>query len=284
MMPKNGKAVTVATATPDDIYDSLSQDGQDNWDAMGSVGYRPFKGIGGLWYAKKDGQDETDAIGPSESLSILKTMVDDAAKADLNSEYAGRNENQFPTRNEDEDAPVITINLSQRFDIPSETEFDEKQFLIAPDLKKVGERLIETYPSDFGYLVGANILYLWKAKGGESGGRETWGKCIRPTGLASFFATEGVAAGDPVDYFIWVAADHLREARANRRTVCALIFHELKHTQMGEKGYVVVGHEFEGFAREIEEFGMWQHSIKRIAEACETVKDVQRGLFATDEE
>lgn len=42
---------------------------------------------------------------------------------------------------------------------------------------------------------------------------------------------------------------------------------------------IVVGHEFEGFAREIEEFGMWQHSIKRIAEACESVKDVQQGLF-----
>lgn len=168
------------------------------------------------------------------------------------------------------------------FPIPSSKDFDGKQFLYGTDLKTVAETLIEKYPEDFNHLHHANIIYLWKEKGGESGGYATLGKCIKPSGLTEYFASNpmGVEMGK-ADYIVWCAADHLRMNYANYRTVCALLFHELKHTAIHEKtgDFCVVGHEFEGFAREIEEFGMWQTSIKRIAEACETVKDVQQGLF-----
>lgn len=173
--------------------------------------------------------------------------------------------------------------IAEMFPIPSKTDFDGKQFMASEDLKTVAATLIEKYENDFPHLNDANIVYLWKEKGGETGGYATLGKCIRPTGLAEYFACEvsddGITA-DKVDYVIWAAADHLRENRANYRTICALLFHELKHTAWEDGKLIVVGHEFEGFAREIEEFGMWQHSIKRIAEACETVKDVQQGLFS----
>jgi len=177
--------------------------------------------------------------------------------------------NDFDTQN----------RVSIMFAIPDKSDFDA-EFLDAPELKKIGEFLIEKYPNDFGHLEQANVIYLWKEKGGESGGRATLGKCIRPTGLAKFFACKADSEiTEKVDYFVWAAADHLRDNRANHRTICALIFHELKHTSVQDGKFVVVDHEFEGFAREIEEFGMWQSSIKRIAEACETVKDVQHGLF-----
>lgn len=176
--------------------------------------------------------------------------------------------------------------IADMFPIPDKRDFEGKQFLDSPDLKTVGESLIEKYEEEFQHLVDANIVYLWKEKGGETGGYSTLGKCIRPTGLAEYFACEAVEDGipaDKVDYVVWAAADHLRDNRANYRTICALIFHELKHTGWEEGKLIVRGHEFEGFAREIEEFGMWQHSIKRIAEACETVKDVQQGLFTNHE-
>jgi len=179
-----------------------------------------------------------------------------------------------------EELKKINAKLSM-FNIPDKADFDGKQFLDAPDLKTVGEVLIEKYEADFAHLNDANIIYLWKESGGETGGRATLGKCIRPTGLAAYFAAPD--AGANVDYIIWAAADHLRDNRANYRTVNALIFHELKHTYWEDGKLIVVGHEFEGFAREIEEFGMWQGAIKRIAEACETVKDVQQGLFTNHE-
>lgn len=171
--------------------------------------------------------------------------------------------------------------IADMFPIPEKRDFEGKQFLESEDLKTVAQTLIEKYVNDFNHLDDANIVYLWKETGGETAGMATLGKCIRPSGLAAFFAAPDAEAN--VDYVIWAAADHLRENKANYRTICALLFHELKHTYWQDGKLIVVGHEFEGFAREIEEFGMWQHSIKRIAEACETVKDVQQGLFTNHE-
>ncbi len=177
------------------------------------------------------------------------------------------------------------LETAEEFPIPPASDFGDQQFLPAPDLKVIGEMLIEKY-DDFAHLtnLNANIVYLWKEKGGESGGRAHLGKCIRPSGLTDYFAAtaEIVSEGiqEKVDYVIWASADHLRNNRANYRTICALVFHELKHTAFDDKGnFICQGHEFEGFAREIEEFGLWKTDIKLIAEACESVKDVQQGLF-----
>jgi hypothetical protein len=208
------------------------------------------------------------------------------------------------TDKEFHDAAETVKSLSSLpFALPDKKDFDGKKFLAAPELKKVGEFLIEKYSSDFNHLDDANIVYLWKESGGASGGMAVLGKCIRPTGLTEFFACapdihtrahldllnaadmSGFAPppANKVDYIVWAAADHLRENAASVRTVHALIFHELCHTHWDDGDLVVKSHEFEGFAREIEEFGMWTTAIKKIAEACETVKDVQQGLFTNIE-
>lgn len=189
------------------------------------------------------------------------------------------------TDKEFHDAAETVKSLSSLpFALPDKKDFDGKKFLAAPELKKVGEFLIEKYSSDFNHLDDANIVYLWKESGGASGGMAVLGKCIRPTGLAEYFANESDGGlAEKVDYIIWAAADHLRENAASVRTVHALIFHELCHTHWDDGDLVVKSHEFEGFAREIEEFGMWTTAIKKIAEACETVKDVQQGLFTNIE-
>lgn len=168
--------------------------------------------------------------------------------------------------------------IAEMFPIPDKSDFEGKQFLQSEDLKTVAETLIEKYRNDFGHLDNANIVYLWKEAGGVTCGQATLGKCIKPSGLAAFFAAPD--AGANVDYFVWVAADHLRENRANYRTICALLFHELCHTAMEDGKFIIRGHEFEGYAREITEFGFWQHSIKKIAAACDEIKDTQQGLFS----
>lgn len=173
---------------------------------------------------------------------------------------------------------VLGKGASEEFAIPPKTKFEGKDFIAAPELKKIGDKLIEHFDDDFGFLDGANILYLWKEKGGESGGMATLGKCIKPSGLAGYFAAEADDA-DRVHYIVWAAADHLRLNKATVRTVYALIFHELMHTDTNEGKLTVRGHEFEGFAREIEEFGFWRQSITNIAGAVEKVKDDQQGLF-----
>lgn len=78
-MARNG---TAEVATVDDLYDSLSQDAKDHWDEIGSLGFTPFKGVKGDWWARKTGTEDTgDDIGPSESISVLVQMVCDAPKS-----------------------------------------------------------------------------------------------------------------------------------------------------------------------------------------------------------
>lgn len=75
-MARNGHGISAVAIEPNtELYDSLSQDGQDQWDSIGAAGYEPEKGAAGLWFARKPGDLPKDAIGPSESLSALVSMV-----------------------------------------------------------------------------------------------------------------------------------------------------------------------------------------------------------------
>jgi hypothetical protein len=73
-MARNGLQA-VETKQPDELYDSLSQDGQDTWDAIAVLGYTPEKGLKGLWFARKTGEAAKDAIGPADSLAALYSQV-----------------------------------------------------------------------------------------------------------------------------------------------------------------------------------------------------------------
>lgn len=74
-MPRNGHATTTKTTEPKDLYDGLSQDGQDTWDAIGALGYTPEQGLKGLWFARKTGSKHAATVGPIESLSALLPAV-----------------------------------------------------------------------------------------------------------------------------------------------------------------------------------------------------------------
>lgn len=79
-MARNG-LVAVEEKVPNELYDGLSQDGQDYWDEIGGLGWTPLKGAGGLWWARRTGTpDQGEDIGPSESLSVLAEQVKDFAR------------------------------------------------------------------------------------------------------------------------------------------------------------------------------------------------------------
>ena len=85
-MPRNGMKVVKAGEDLNELYDQLSQDGKDNWDEIGSLGYKPEK-TNGVFFARKQSEPKADPIGPSESLSALVTMVKEAsAQNDTSSE------------------------------------------------------------------------------------------------------------------------------------------------------------------------------------------------------
>lgn len=158
----------------------------------------------------------------------------------------------------DPDAPYGKIPPKSRFE-----EMDAK-FIEAPDLEEIIEALISTHESMFGHIAGMEVKALWKAEGGDRNGNATLGKCVKPSGLAKYF-------GD-CDFVIWLAADHLRELNAGDPATAlqveGLCFHELKHCASTDKGAPAIqGHDFEGFADEVLQYGAFRPGVRYMAAA-----------------
>jgi hypothetical protein len=122
------------------------------------------------------------------------------------------------------------------------------------------------------------ITYLWKRKGGKSNETITLGKCIKLAGLVEYFGK--------ADFVIWLSADHcyrihteyLSKRRQQDINLAALMYHELRHVSKDENDQRATrGHEFEGFASEIERFGIWRDGMRPIAKAF------QESLFPEEE-
>lgn len=68
-MPRNG---TTTAKEPNELYDSLSQVGQDQWDEMGKLGYRVDKVKSGFIASQINGDNR---VGPCESIVKLYNEV-----------------------------------------------------------------------------------------------------------------------------------------------------------------------------------------------------------------
>jgi hypothetical protein len=136
------------------------------------------------------------------------------------------------------------------------------EFAEAPALEALAAELLSHYHLP---AAGAGrITYMWRRKGGSSGGALTFGKCQKPSGLLAHFAA--------TDFIIWLAADHLDKGNATYRQVRALLFHELSHIEEdGREGhdgeYLIVAHDFEGFVNEATSFGFWSEGLRLAAAA-----------------
>ncbi len=146
---------------------------------------------------------------------------------------------------------------ARQYPIPADKSFapdddDPVEFKLDFGLDKIANRLIGTiYPEKFGHLADVRIAYLWKRKGGRSGGKLVFGRVMpAPPVLAAL-------AEERVDFVIWLAADHGRDARWTGRHVEALLFHELKHLEhdLDAGRITAVAHDFEGFYDELVEYG-----------------------------
>jgi hypothetical protein len=65
----------VETREPNELYDSLSQEAKDSWDEIGKIGFKPEKGLKGLWFARRPGEPIENAVGPAHSLGVLHSLV-----------------------------------------------------------------------------------------------------------------------------------------------------------------------------------------------------------------
>jgi len=139
----------------------------------------------------------------------------------------------------------------------------ELDFLPAPDLERIGSDLIGAY-DELEHLARYRIVYLWKAKGGKSQGKEKLGFCQKASGLAGYLSE--------ATWIVWLAADNVNAYQMTRRQVEALTYHELSHageelTDEGETKAMVNAHDWEGFNHEIERYGLWQDDLKLAEKA-----------------
>lgn len=150
----------------------------------------------------------------------------------------------------------------QLYPVPGEEKFvkEDCDYLEAPDLEQIAGKLIEVQ-GGFGYLRELKIVYLWKRKGGKRGGKAILGRCQRPTGLLTKFCD--------ADFIVWLGADHHAALRSTRFQVEATVFHELCHTDLDEEKDQprLVPHDYEGFCREVEIYGVWHSDLAKAAKS-----------------
>lgn len=162
----------------------------------------------------------------------------------------------------------------ERVVIPAAADFAGEDWMDAAQVELIADALIERWPCFQDHparLATARIVYLFKRKGATQP-RLLLGKCQRPSGLLARFSG--------ADFIIWLAANNCRGLTAWQFE--ALIYHELKHASMETGEPVIVPHDFEGFASEIEEYGLWKPDVKMIAEAVKVSH--QRSLFGAADE
>lgn len=130
------------------------------------------------------------------------------------------------------------------------------EFLVREDLTDLGQRVIGQY-EQFAHLLSLEVLFLWKAQGGASNGRDTLGKAQRPTGLLRHFSD--------AQFIIWLAADHIQKRFLSSRQIEAIIFHELCHCSVDEeKGTPkIIGHDLSAFISEVAHYGLWSDDWRR---------------------
>ena len=95
-----------------------------------------------------------------------------------------------------------------------------EDFLPAPELRLIGDRLVErlfpaTEPGDL-----PRIDYRWKRRGGSRGGMAIYGKCVKLSGAAQHYA-------GGAQFLVWLAADYCELADYDARQIDALVYHEL---------------------------------------------------------
>jgi hypothetical protein len=155
------------------------------------------------------------------------------------------------------------------FPFPSATAFESDgrrlNFIPAPELQIIVEELIER-DGRFVHLQTLGVDVHWKRKGGRAFG-------------AASLTSGKLALHTDAAFQLWIAADNCRVNNLSPHQMEALIFHELLHCEVHEDKPVMRQHEWEGFAEEINQYGLWFTGMQRIGAA---VKQLE--LFDDEEE
>lgn len=130
----------------------------------------------------------------------------------------------------------------------------------APEIERIAELLIAKHRR-FKHLRNRQVVYRWNREGGQIGGKDTLGKCVK--------VSKGIRAFDvAADFLIWIAADHCQFHHLTAYQLEALIFHELCHAAETEKGKPKIApHDVTAFVAEVQEYGLWMADLQLFGRA-----------------
>jgi hypothetical protein len=168
----------------------------------------------------------------------------------------------------------IRAELAHAVRPPMDAFFGAEDFLPGPTIEDLADRLIDDFP-ELSHLLDIPISYLWKRKGGASQGNPNLGKCTALSGAARYFGKH--------DFLVWLAADHVRDAALTPAQREALLYHQLRHIgevldenetspTYGETKIKLIGHDFEGFWSELQQFGPWSAELRTTVNTIEQLK------------
>lgn len=156
--------------------------------------------------------------------------------------------------------PGFAPKVKRPFD--SDFERDQVDYIVSPSMAELGRYLIENKRA-LRHLKGTSISYLWKAKGGQSGGKLILGKCAKTPPLVKTYQYS--------TFTIWLAHDHCKEFNLSDAQLEALLYHELCHAvieeveneKTGDVSFkpTILAHDLEMFLSEVEEYGLWRADL-----------------------
>lgn len=154
---------------------------------------------------------------------------------------------------------ILPGNPEELFRVPDESDFDVAgEFIPADGCEKIALSLISKRDT-LRHLAGRAITYLWKRKGAEKPRRKL-GHCQVASGLTGYFSQS--------DFIIVFCANNCRGI--SNWGMEALIFHELKHAGLNDKGEpCTIPHDCETFGEEIERYGFWKNDLQFIAKSVQ---------------
>lgn len=198
----------------------------------------------------------------------------------------------FPDPPTSDDVPT-TAQTDPSGDLtpPYEAQFNERDFLPAPGLRRAATTLIMR-DNRLRHLTGVHIEYLWKRRGGRSRGQDKIGECAMPAGLSKHAWNQMAIArsgsnNERVVFVVWLAADHLETFTPVQ--VEASLYRQLLKTTTDERDhseYKLRAPDFVGFVAEIERYGLWNQSLVAAAPAFKAADEgvTQPGLpLASDD-
>lgn len=118
---------------------------------------------------------------------------------------------------------------------------------------------------DFTHLRDCRFTFLFRNNGWEAKGRTMLGQVRKVSEIDNAIMSAEVGL-EPIDILMTLNGDEWKQLTTLQRE--AVIAHELCHVELGEKGYELVPHDVEEFARVVKRYGLWKHDLQQMGDAA----------------